>query len=236
MKDTHEGHRYRLAGKVRDGGVLYDHEMLEVLLFNACPRRDLNATAHALLDRFGDLYGVMHASVEELSSVHGVGENMAEYIHCLSAVLDNLHNCESFAELKNTSDFLDHIRADCTLRGGLLVCLVDKDGRIRRKFRFKTSPDGQLQLKELYANLAVSRPYGVFAGSVRETDDCQPSPADDAVAESINRAVGICGARLYDYCIVGADGSTYSYFVNDRSIFGNGEIADRGKKRGNSNG
>ena len=229
-KVIHQGHRSRLTGKVREGGVLYDHETLEVLLFNACPRKDLNSTAHLLLDRFGDLYGVMHASVEELCSVDGVGRNMAEYIHCLSAVLDNLHSCESFAKIKSTAEFLDYVRLDSTLKGGLHVYFADKDGRIRRKLRIDATADKESQLKKFYAVLAVSRPYGVFACVVKGEGDCLPTSDDDDIAEGMSSALGLLGARFYDYCIVGEDGQTYSYFVHDRGIFG------KKAKRGEING
>ena len=220
-KETHGGHRGRLSGKVRDGVVLYDHETLEVLLFNSCPRRDLNATAHALLDRFGDVYGVMHASVEELCSVNGVGVNMAEYIYCLSAVLDNMHDCESFAKIKSTAEFLTYVGADSAFKGGVQVCFVDKDGHIRRRLWIKPDAEGNIPLKDFYAALSASRPYGVFLCSFRESGDCHPTPADDKTVEGVANAVNLCGARFYDYCIIGDDGKTYSYFVQDRSVFGN---------------
>ena len=220
MKYTHEGHRARLSGKVKEGVALYDHETLEVLLFNACPRRNLNATAHALLDRFGDLYGVMHASEEELCSVEGVGKNIAEYICCLSAVLENINDCESFAELKSTFEFLNYVRADRSLKCGLNICLVEKDGRVRRKLWIPFSPDGTAPLNKFYAWLSVSHPYGIFVCSLKGDAGCAPTSADDGTAERVAEAAGLCGVRFFDYCILGEGGDTYSYFVENRSVFG----------------
>ena len=219
MKATHEGHRGRLAGKVRAGGALCDHEILEVLLFNVCPRRDLNATAHALLDRFGDLDGVMHASEERLLTVDGVGANMAEYIRCMSAVLDKLHSCASFALLKSTSAFLDFIRSDSTATGGVTFLFTDKDGRVRRKLRVQSNEGERTPLKEFCALLGASKPYGVFVCVARERGDCLPDAATDEDAESIFRAAKVYGVKLHDYCILGEGGKAYSYFVNDRATF-----------------
>lgn len=220
MKTTHEGHRGRLAGKVRGGGALYDHEILEVLLFNACPRRNLNATAHALLDRFGDLYGVMHASAEQLSTVEGMGVNMAEYIICLSAVLEKLHSCASFAVLKSTSEFLDFVRSDSAAKGGLTFCFTDKDGRVRRKLHVQSRDGEQTPLKAFYTLLAVSKPYGVFVCTAKNNGDCLPDSETDREAESIFRAVKVYGVKLHDYCILGDGNQAYSYFVHDRAVFG----------------
>ena len=123
----HTGHRSRLAGKIKDGGVVYEHELLEYLLFNACPRRDLNATAHSLIQRFGSISGVFAARREELVSVDGVGENMAEYLLCLGKSLSRCGNCNSFAVLRNTADFKSFISTRATGASDCLeLCLMDK--------------------------------------------------------------------------------------------------------------
>ena len=76
MEHSHAGHRQRLRDRFVQGGAsaFADHELLELLLTYAIPRRDVNATAHALLDRFGSLEGVLCASVAALCKVEGVGE------------------------------------------------------------------------------------------------------------------------------------------------------------------
>ena len=58
----HDGHRHRIIEKL-DTGVLCEHELLEILLFNALPRRNTNDLAHRLLTAFGSIRGVFSASV-----------------------------------------------------------------------------------------------------------------------------------------------------------------------------
>ena len=76
---VHEGHRQRLKDKYLKNGLdnFEDHEILELLLFYAIPRRDTNEIAHLLLDTFGSLSGVFNASVEELKKVSGIADNSA---------------------------------------------------------------------------------------------------------------------------------------------------------------
>ena len=63
----HDGHRQRKKQRFLQHGLdsFADHEVLELLLFYAIPRRDTNETAHRLLEHFGTLKGVLMASVEE---------------------------------------------------------------------------------------------------------------------------------------------------------------------------
>ena len=75
MGGIHEGHRARMRTKLMESGerVFADHELLEVLLYYAIPRRDTNELAHRLLEQFGSLQGVLSASAQELACVKGVG-------------------------------------------------------------------------------------------------------------------------------------------------------------------
>jgi len=72
----HDGHRARMKKEFLSRPDSFpDHKLLELLLFYANPRGDTNPTAHALLDRFGSLSGVLDALPEELQKVPGVGEH-----------------------------------------------------------------------------------------------------------------------------------------------------------------
>ena len=84
----HSGHRERKRRQFRDHGIdaFADHEVLELLLYYAIPRRDTNPAAHALLDRFGSLNAVFSAPVEELERVPGVGANAALLLKLVTQV------------------------------------------------------------------------------------------------------------------------------------------------------
>ena len=65
---------------------LQDHELLEILLFSAVPRKNTNPIAHELLSAFSTLEGVFRADMEELLSVKGVGKETAAYLKCVGAL------------------------------------------------------------------------------------------------------------------------------------------------------
>ena len=72
----HDGHRRRLKTEflIRPD-AFPDHKVLELLLFYANPRADTNPLAHALIERFGSLTGVLDATPDELCKVPGIGEH-----------------------------------------------------------------------------------------------------------------------------------------------------------------
>ncbi len=76
------GHRARVKERfLRDGiDCFAEYEILELLLFFAVPRRDTKGMAHALMDTFSSLYGVLTATEEALCRVEGIGTRTAAFL------------------------------------------------------------------------------------------------------------------------------------------------------------
>jgi hypothetical protein len=83
-----EGHRQRLRDRFNASGLgaFEDHEVLELLLTYAVPRKDVKPIGRALLDRFGSLSNALDAATVDLTSVEGVGENGATLLHLMPAL------------------------------------------------------------------------------------------------------------------------------------------------------
>ena len=216
----HEGHRRRLAAKIRNSDSLYEHELLEILLFNACPRKNVNHIAHGLINAFGGVNQVLCASEEELVKVHGVGKNMAEYLVCLGACLKRTGGSESFAVVRTTEQFVQFIYArfgnaqEETIE---LYCL-DRDGRIRRACSLLKGDiaRGKVKGDKVMRLLSVYKPSAVYVAHYRADEDCSPLREDDDLAAMIQLACTLSGIKFNDYCIVCRDKGFYSYFVEDR--------------------
>ena len=65
---------------------MYPHELMEMILYYSKPQGDTNPCAHALLERFGSIKGVLDAPYDELVAVDGVGEHTAIMLKLLPEI------------------------------------------------------------------------------------------------------------------------------------------------------
>lgn len=96
-ENLHEGHRGRLRERFRSNGLegFDQHQIIELLLFYTCPRKDTNELAHVLVNKFGNIAGVMDASYEQLTSVKGISENTATLFKIIPECLSVYYNSRS---------------------------------------------------------------------------------------------------------------------------------------------
>ena len=83
----HRGHRDRLRERHRLAGIVGwpDYEVVELLLTNALPRRDVKPIAKRLVTRFGNLRGILDADPESLEGVPGIGANASSFLTLIHA-------------------------------------------------------------------------------------------------------------------------------------------------------
>ena len=112
QKADHSGHRDRLRKKYIDFGIeaLADHEVLEMLLFNAIPRRNTNDIAKNLIDTFGSISAVFDASMAALIKA-GLTQNQAAYVKMIPDVtrlymLDKYERPISVVDLDHVAEYL----------------------------------------------------------------------------------------------------------------------------------
>ena len=67
--NLHDNHRQRLKTRFKEEGLntFEEHQVLELALFYAIPRKDTNPVAHRLLKRFGSLAEVLTLPFPSLS-------------------------------------------------------------------------------------------------------------------------------------------------------------------------
>lgn len=217
--DLHKGHRDRLRKRfLKEGLDGFDaHQVLELLLFHAIPRRDTNAVAHRLLKRFGSLPAVFEADPKDLASVEGVGANAAAFLSMIPHVTRRyLHDRVGHSrKTLNTSD----------AAAEYLVTLMA--GRSEEVF-YAICLDSQL--KVLYPALisegtvkdALVHPRHVVEAAVRHkaasvilahnhpAGSAKPSTHDHRLTRTLVQALGGIQVRVVDHIIVAGE-QIYSF-------------------------
>ena len=79
----HDGHRERMRERFEQfgGNGFTDHELLEMLLYYAYPRRDTNEKAHEILNEFGgSVTRLFNSDTESIINMCGISRNAAVLI------------------------------------------------------------------------------------------------------------------------------------------------------------
>lgn len=121
----HDGHRQRMRQQFLSHGPqsMADHELLELALFYAIPRRDTNETAHRLLEQFGSLDRVLTAPEQELEQVEGVGQNAAVLLRLIGAMGDRARQPGREEKIVASVDQAGPISCGCWTGSGRSSCI-----------------------------------------------------------------------------------------------------------------
>ena len=88
------GHRDRLRQKFLDG-ELAKYEILELVLSYAIPRKDVRPLARMLYKKFGGMFPILCAPIEDLTRIPGLGRNTAIFIKALQKIMIEGYRCEA---------------------------------------------------------------------------------------------------------------------------------------------
>ncbi len=206
------GHRRRTISKVMRSNLINDHDVLEVLLYRACPRKDMNGNATALLAAFGSLNNVLVAGVDRLSAVDGIGENVAEYIRIVSMGVSRVSGAHSFGFARSTAEFYRVVQSQNKglSRDLLELYAIDRDGRVRMVIPVRRQERNKQSVLKKLLPLKVS---GVFALRCNGGDEADGE--EEELVNLLREACATANVKLYDYCIM-QKGGYYSYFVNEK--------------------
>ena len=217
----HSGHRSRLRDKFYKGGldVLNDHEVLELLLMLAIPRRDVNPIGHRLIARFGSLSAVLEAHPEDLAQVEGIGPQAAFLVSMIPQLtrrylidrrkprplLDTTARAGAYAEALFVG----------TQQEVLYLLCLDSRCMLKRAIRLTegTSNSVQMDMQRLITEAARIGTRLVILSHNHPAGSLQPSVMDIETTKAILNALKLLDIRLVDHIIVG-DTGFYSFMHN----------------------
>lgn len=219
--NMHEGHRKRILERLYgDGENLQDHELLEILLFNAIPRKNTNPVAHALIDAFGSLEGVFSAEIDQLKEVDGVGQSVAEYLKCIGLLFSRVSKSEHVPlSATNLQEFSNILKKRYEDRSTEVVDLFFLDSKctVKSTYSFNSGDSGKVDVDtgDLNRVLGQHRSEGLVVAHNHPSGICNPSATDDSFTAQLYLLCSANHITLRDHVIVGKNGS-YSYFLTGK--------------------
>ena len=212
----HDGHRARIKQQLTEHGLdtMSDHEVLELLLYYAIPRRDTNALAHGLLEHFGSLAGIFEATVRDLQSVPGIGEHAACLIHLIPQVnrryLISRETLRCSSVLATAADVRDYVQAHLLYERNEVVYAICLDSSFRlincRKLNQGTVNAVDISIRSLIEHVLKCNAVSLLLAHNHPDAPAFPSEADIETTTRIRTALENVGVYLLDHVIVGSDG------------------------------
>ena len=210
VKNPHAGHRKRLRERYARSGMddFAPHEVLELLLTYAIPRIDVNPMAHALIEKFGSVAGVLDATEKELTEIQGIGPEAAMFLKMLPEVfrhyqLSGYDDKETYDTVAKLGDYLRALYTGVTVERVYLVlldnslklidCIPLSEGSVNcSSVTVRTIAEYALRENASAVVLAHNHPRGLAI----------PSGADLEVTQTVECALETIGVPLLEHLIV----------------------------------
>lgn len=205
----HDGHRQRLIQRFLEEELdsFEPHNVLELLLFYAIPRRDTNELAHTLIDTFGSLNAVFDAPYEALLQVEGIGTNAAALIKLVPQLTRTYYTNRSEKVVLDTAEkageyfvpyFIGHSEEVV-----YMVC-VDAGSRViaHRMLHRGSVNASEVNIRKIVNVALQSNAVGVILAHNHPGGIALPSNEDVVTTQNIAAALRPMGVLLMDHIIV----------------------------------
>ena len=216
VKNAHAGHRERIRQRFLDSGQdgLFEHELLELLLFYARPVVNTNGIAHALNDEFGSLGRVISADKSDLQAVKGVGAGGAAFLRLMhdfgTNYLRSSHNAETLTTLEQLCACFEEQFRDTAAKVCSILCMTSQ-GELLRTVTIPVSDliNRSISPKEIAALILRSNAASVCIGLSHGDELPIPDNGDFTVTHSFGELLSAIGVSFRDSIIFGG-GKSFS--------------------------
>lgn len=212
----YHGHRDRLRERFAENGenALQDYELLELVLFNLIPRKDVKPLAKQLLKQFGSISEVMAATIEALQEIDGISRNCAIGLKSIGALNNRAMKQElkSRPILNNWTRLMDYCHSTMAheKREHFRILFLNKKNELLAD---EIQGSGTVDHTPAYPREIMKRALEHGATAIilmhnHPSGDSKPSRADIDMTNLIIRAAEPFGIVIHDHIIISRNGYT----------------------------
>ncbi|WP_432620409.1 JAB domain-containing protein [Butyricicoccus sp.] len=208
----HVNHRERMRQRFLEHGLdnFADHEVLELLLFYAIPRGDVNPLAHRLIDSFGSLANVLEAETEDLCRVEGMGTKTAAFLRMLPPMFRRYQTSKLQGSVFNTTEKVAEYLLRYYIgrpREQLSAVLLDNQCRLIRicDIAEGSTTSVHINIRKLIQCVLQYNAAHVILAHNHPRGRCSPSRADIVQTSTIREMLKNIDVRLVDHIIIAED-------------------------------
>lgn len=206
----HEGHRERVKKRFLNEGLdsFEDHQVLELLLFYAIPRKDTNELAHTLINKYGSLSAVFEADPVELATTIGISDNSAVLLSLIPYLSryylkDKWSKNEIIDSSTKAGKYLLDLFAGRNYEMFYLICLDVQNKVINASLVH----EGTVNEVHIYPRIIVETALRYKANSVilahnHPSGSMEISMADEEATKKIKLALNAISIQVMDHIIV----------------------------------
>jgi DNA repair protein RadC len=206
-----EGHRGRMRTRLLIAGpeALADHELLEMVLFLALPRRDTKPIARLLLDRFGSFARAVAAPLADLRRIEGLGDAGAAALKTVQAAALRLARAEVLHRpvLANWDRLMEYLNAEMAREPVEQFRVLFLDAR-NRLLADEAQGHGTVNHTPVYPREVVKRALELRATALilvhnHPSGDPTPSHEDVQMTQQVQQAAQALALALHDHVVIG---------------------------------
>jgi len=207
----HSGHRARLRQRFMRTGAdgLHDYELLELILMQAIPRRDVKPLAKHLIARFGSFAEVIAAPPDRLKEENGVGDTVVTMLKVVQAGAVKLaqQRVINRPAISSWSALVEYCRAALAYEKTeqFRILFLDRKNVL---IADEKQQEGTVDHTPVYPREVVKRALELGASAIilvhnHPSGDPTPSRADIDMTKQIVTAAKALQIAVHDHLIVG---------------------------------
>lgn len=222
--NLHQGHRERLRQRFIQNGLkgMYEHELLEMILFYSIPRQNTNDHAHSLINHFGSLRAVLEASPEDLAKVKGIGKSSARFIHMLAEISVHFRSFSSDRPVLDTTDKIsEHLNSYFSANNSEICAILNLDMSLTLKnisaYPLEDIIENKITIREITQKILITGSRRIIIAINHPEKSPIPNSQDFSVIRRIAEAVSPLGIELIDSAI---SGKSRTFSMRGQGAFG----------------